>query len=133
MKAGVIWKQGMDFNGFNDKNDAENFITVPGPSPKHLFLQSIAGCTAMDVIFILEKMKVEMPSKFTVSVDADVTETHPKVFTNFLMIYHVEGNIDPEKIKRAVKLSQDTYCGVSTMARKIAPFDVKIELNGSEI
>lgn len=133
MKAGVVWKQEMDFNGFNDKNDAVNSITVPGPSPKHLFLQSIAGCTAMDIIVIFEKMHAEMPSKFSVSVDSDVTETHPRIFTSFRMIYNFEGNTDPVKIKKAVKLSQETYCGISTMAKKIAPFEIKIELNGVEI
>lgn len=133
MKAGVIWKKSLDFNGFNDKNDAVNPVVVPGPSPKHLFLQSIAGCTAMDVITILEKMRSEMPAKFSVSVDADVTEQHPRVFSFFRMVYHFEGNMDPEKIKRAVKLSQETYCGVSTMAKKVAPIEIKIELNGKEI
>lgn len=133
MKAGVIWKEGMEFNGFNDMNSTENAITLPGPTPKHLFLQSIAGCTAMDIVGILEKMRAEMPSKFSVSVEADVTETHPRVFTSFTMVYHFEGGTDPEKIRKAVKLSQDTYCGISTMAKKIAPFNIRIELNGSEI
>lgn len=133
MKAGVVWKQELEFNGFNDKNDVMNVLTTSGPTPKHLFLQSIAGCTAMDIISILEKMHVEMPSEFNVSVEADVSDNHPKVFTNFRMVYHIEGNTDPEKIKRAVKLSQDTYCGISTMAKKIAPFEIRIELNGSEI
>lgn len=133
MKAGVIWKKSMEFNGFNDKNDATNLVTTPGPSPKHLFLQSIAGCTAMDVVLILEKMHVEMPFKFSVSIDADLTEDHPKVFSAFRMVYHFEGNTDSEKLKRAVKLSQDKFCGISTMVKRIAPFEIKIELNGSEI
>lgn len=133
MKAGVTWKEGMEFSGFNDMNSTENAIKLPGPTPKHLFLQSIAGCTAMDIVGILEKMRAEMPSKFSVSVEADVTETHPKVFTSFTMVYHFEGGTDPEKIRKAVKLSQDTYCGISTMAKKIAPFEIRIELNGSKI
>ena len=133
MKAGVTWKQAMEFSGYNDMNGSVNTITLPGPTPKHLFLQSIAGCTAMDIVGILEKMRAEMPDRFSVSVEASVTETHPKVFTSFTMTYHFEGNTDPEKIRKAVKLSQDTYCGISTMVKKIAPFETKIELNGSEI
>lgn len=133
MKAGVKWKKAMEFNGFNDMNDTVNIITQPGPTPKHLFLQSIAACTAMDIIAILEKMRAEMPSDFNVSVQAELTETHPKVFTSFSMVYQFEGGTDPDKIKRAVRLSQETYCGISTMAKKIAPFEIRIELNGNQI
>lgn len=133
MKAGVIWKENLVFEGFNDKNSEHNIIKIEGPTPKHLFLQSIAGCTAIDVIGILEKMHSETPSSFTVSVEGDLTEEHPKIFKNFLMIYNVEGNVDPAKLKRAVKLSQESYCGISAMAKKVAPFDTKIVLNGTEL
>ncbi len=133
MKAGVIWKETTVFEGFNDKNSERNIIKVEGPTPKHLFLQSIAGCTAIDVIGILEKMHSAMPSVFTVSVEGDLTEEHPKIFKNFLMTYNVEGNVDPVKLKRAVKLSQENYCGISTMAKKVAPFEIKIVLNGTEL
>lgn len=133
MKAGVSWKESMVFEGFNDKNEEKNTVQVSGPTPKHLFLQSIAGCTAMDVIVILEKMKAEMPTNFSVSVDADVTQTLPKIFTAFRMVYSIEGNTDPEKLKRAVKLSQESYCGISFMAKKIADFSFIIELNGEKI
>jgi putative redox protein len=133
MKAGIVWKESMTFEGFNDRNEEKNIVKPDGPTPKHLFLQSIAGCTAMDVIGILEKMHSKMPSSFTVSVEGDVTEEHPKVFKNFIMIYTVEGNVDSEKLKRAVKLSQESYCGISTMAKKIAPFEIKVVLNGNEI
>lgn len=133
MKAGVIWKESMEFAGFNDKNGELNVVKLDGPTPKHLFLQAIAGCTAMDVVGILEKMHSEMPSKFEVEVEGDLTEDHPKVFTNFDMTYNIEGNIDPEKLKRAVKLSQENYCGISTMAKKVAQMSIKIVLNGQSV
>ena len=133
MKAGVIWKETTIFEGFNDKNSEKNFVKSDGPTPKHLFLQSIAGCTAIDVVGILEKMHSEMPTEFVVSVEGDLTENHPRVFKNFIMVYDVRGNVDPAKLKRAVKLSQENYCGISTMAKKIAPFEIKVVLNGNEI
>ena len=133
MKAGVIWKEKMEFNGFNDRNDELNPIVNTGPAPKHLYLQSIVSCTAMDVISILEKMRVEMPESFNVEIEADLTDVHPKIFKNFRIIYFVEGKTDPERLKRAVSLSQDRYCGVSEMARKVSNLSYKIIYNGKEI
>lgn len=133
MKAGVIWKEKMEFDGFNDKNDKLNVISNEGPTPKHLYLQSIVGCTAMDVISILEKMRVDMPESFNVEIEADLTEDHPKIFKDFMITYFFEGQTDIEKIKRAVSLSQDRYCGISEMARKVSELSYKIIVNGKEI
>jgi len=133
MKAGVKWIQSMEFAGFNDKNSENNIVKSEGPTPKHLFLQSIAGCTAIDVIGILEKMRVDKPAGFKAEVEGDLTEDHPKVFKNFKMIYIVEGDIDPEKLKRAVNLSQEHYCGISKMAKMIAELSITVILNGKTI
>lgn len=133
MKAGVIWKEKMEFNGFNDKNDKLNEVSISGPTPKHLYLQSIVGCSAMDVIAILEKMRTDMPESFNVEIEADLTEDHPKVFKDFMITYFFEGKTDIEKIKRAVSLSQDRYCGVSEMAKKVSELSYKIIVNGKEI
>jgi len=133
MKAGVIWKEKMEFAGFNDKNDVLNPITASGPTPKHLFLQSIVGCTAMDVVSILEKMRTDMPTLLNIDIEADVTEEHPKTFKDFKVTYFVEGNTDIEKLKRAIDLSQDKYCGISKMAKMVSDFSYKIIFNGKEI
>ncbi len=133
MKAGVIWKEKMEFDGFNDKNDKLNLISDQGPTPKHLYLQSIVGCTAMDVIAILEKMRVDMPTSFNVEIEADLTDEHPKIFKDFKVVYFVEGKTDEERLKRAVILSQDRYCGVSKMAKMVSDFSYKIVFNGKEI
>ncbi len=109
---------------------------LPGPrgeSPKHLFLQSVAGCTGIDVVAILEKMRVPIPQGFRIEVEAPLTEEHPKVFTAFAMTYIFEGETDPQKLIRAVELSQTKYCGISAMFRKIAPLSWRVILNGTEI
>ncbi len=82
-------------------------------------LTALAGCTAMDVISILKKMKIT-PAKFEVKIEANLTEEHPKHYEKIHIIYEFTGNDLPlEKLQHAVNLSQDKYCGVSFMYKKI--------------
>ncbi|MCD4664284.1 MAG: OsmC family protein [Bacteroidales bacterium] len=84
-----------------------------GPRPKNLMLASIAGCTGMDVVSILRKMKVQFDD-FRVEVTGTITEIHPKHFDTMHIIYRLKGKEIPrEKVEKAVDLSQDKYCGVS--------------------
>jgi putative redox protein len=89
-----------------------------GPRPKELMIASLAGCTGMDVISILKKMRVEIET-FNISIEADMTEEHPKHYTKMHIIYQFKGrDLDMEKLKKAVELSQDRYCGVSAAYKK---------------
>jgi putative redox protein len=89
-----------------------------GARPKELMLASLAGCTGMDVVSILKKMRVE-PEYFNIRVEAEMTEEHPKHYTAMHIIYEFKGeNLDMEKLQKAVNLSQDQYCGVSAAYRK---------------
>jgi len=89
-----------------------------GPRPKTLLLTALAGCTGMDVVSILKKMRVEV-EKFNVEVRADMTEEHPKHFTHMHIIYRFIGKDLPiDKLEKAIELSQERYCGVSFMFRK---------------
>ncbi len=99
-----------------------------GPRPKELMLASLAGCTGMDVISILRKMKVEVES-FNISVEADLTEEHPKHYSKMHVTYLFKGNnLDVEKLKKAVDLSQDKYCGVSAAYRKAMQLSYEIKI-----
>ena len=90
-----------------------------GPRPKELMLTALAGCTAMDVISILKKMKVT-PDGFQVKIEANLTEEHPKHYDKLHLIYEFKGNDLPmDKLEKAVNLSQEKYCGVSFMYKKI--------------
>lgn len=102
-------------------------------TPKHLFLQSVAGCTGLDVVAIMNKMRVPLPESFRIEVEAPLSEEHPKVFTAFAITYLVDGGIEAEKLIRAVTLSQEKYCGISAMFRKIAPLSWRVMLNGQKI
>jgi len=89
-----------------------------GARPKELMLAALAGCTGMDVVSILKKMRVE-PEYFNIRVEAEMTEEHPKHYTAMHIIYEFKGEgLELEKLQKAVKLSQDQYCGVSTVYRK---------------
>ena len=118
MKTNVVWKDGMAFDahldGFTftiDSHEAFGGRNL-GPMPKGLTLVSLAGCTAMDVISILQKMRVNVDS-FEVATDAKIAEEHPKKFLEVVIKYIFTGKDLPlEKIKTAVLLSLETYCGV---------------------
>jgi putative redox protein len=88
-----------------------------GPRPKPLLLAALAGCSGMDVVSILKKMHVEV-TEFRMVVEGDLTEEHPKYFKEIVVNYFFKGiNLDPEKLKKAVDLSQDKYCGVSAQLK----------------
>ncbi len=97
-----------------------------GPRPKPLTLVALGGCTGMDVVSMLKKMRVE-PEYFNVQVEGEMTEEHPKVYHTITISYIFRGNnLDPEKLEKAVTLSQEKYCGVSAMLGKAAKLQHKI-------
>lgn len=98
-----------------------------GPSPKKLLLGTLAACTGMDVVSILTKMRVDF-SDFSIRTKADLTPDHPKVFTKVELIYRIKlDEKHQKKMEKAVKLSKETYCGVSAMLAKNSPIEFKIE------
>lgn len=89
-----------------------------GPRPKPFMLAALGGCTGMDVISILNKMRVEVDS-FNVKVEGDLTEEYPKHFYKMHVIYEFTGKDLPlEKLQKAVSLSEERYCGVSAVYKK---------------
>jgi len=130
----LSWKGEMEFetdlNGHKLTIDAgeESGGHNKGPRPKVLMHTSLAGCTGMDVISILRKMKVEL-EEFNVRIDANVTEEHPKHYNKMHLIYEFKGKDLPEnKLKKAVELSQDKYCGVSAVYREAVELTYEIKI-----
>ena len=103
-----------------------------GPNPKALALASLAGCTAMDVISMLRKMR-QTVTRLDVRAESELTEQHPKVFTGVTITYDVEGDVDAKRLMRAVNLSNETYCGVHAMLEQAVPIDVVVRLNGEVV
>lgn len=128
------WKGNMQFNalvnGHNVAMDAapEFGGMDAGSRPKELLLAGLAGCTGMDVIELLRKMRVTV-QEFNLEVSAELSEDHPKVYTKLHLIYKVKGSeIDLSKVEKAVQLSQEKYCGVSAMLRKAMEITYEIKI-----
>jgi len=97
-----------------------------GPSPKRLMLASLAGCTGMDIVSLLNKMKVVF-SNFNIDIDAQVTEEHPKYYNKVKLTYKIKMNTaDKPKMEKAVSLSQEKYCGVTAMFKAFAELETEI-------
>lgn len=117
-----------DLDGHKLKVDALPVVggNDSGVRPKTLMLVSLGGCTAMDVVSILKKMRVELTG-FNVGVEANVTEEHPKHYDDMKIIYEFSGNnLDEAKLKKAIDLSMERYCGVSVVYRKAMSVNYEI-------
>jgi len=102
-------------------------------TPMELLLQAVMGCTAMDVVSILKKMKVECDS-FEVHETNERSEEHPKIYTKIHLIYRFEGKeLDHEKLKRAVSLSMERYCSVTAMVKQATDITYEITVNNESI
>jgi len=109
-----------DVNGHKILLDADSSAGGEnrGPRPKPFMLLSLGGCTGMDVISILKKMRVDI-DEFNVRVEGELTEEHPKHFIKIHVVYEFTGKDLPlEKLKKAVELSEERYCGVSAVYKK---------------
>ena len=121
----VNWKENMcfeaDVNGHKITLDATEAVggQDKGARPKPFMLVALAGCTGMDVVSILKKMRVELDN-FNVKVDGELTEEHPKHFNKMHVTYEFWGKDLPmAKLEKAVSLSEDRYCGVSVTYKQV--------------
>lgn len=128
------WKGNMAFetelNGHTIIVDATDEVGGHnlGPRPKILLLNALSGCTGMDVVSILKKMRIEIKN-LNIYVDADVAEEHPKYYTNIHVTYEFTGNNLPlDKLQKAVNMSEETYCGVGALLRKAIPVTSEIKV-----
>ncbi len=124
-KMSTLWKGGMAFEteiaGHKLVMDAPKEVGGEdlGVRPKMLMLSALAGCTGMDVVSILKKMRVELED-FNVDIEANMTEEHPKMYDKMHVVYRFKGKDLPlDKLKKAVKLSEEKYCGVGSFYRKV--------------
>lgn len=128
-KTTTKWKKAHEFTSHLD----HNIINIDGArqngfGPKSLLLSGLAGCSGIDIVDILEKMRVEF-SDFEIDVEADQTDEHPKVYKDINITYKIKtAKQNEEKVKKAIDLSLEKYCGVSAMLRKNSPIHYKLEL-----
>lgn len=127
MNTTVRWIEGMMMVGESASGHA---IVMDGPEdlggknlgvrPMEMLLLGMGGCTTVDVISTLKKMR-EAVRDCRVEISAERADEHPKVFTKIHLHFIVEGeNLDDKKIAKAVSLSADKYCSASIMLGKMA-------------
>ena len=137
-KTTTHWKGGMLFESDNPsgksvsmdnvvEGQTERFVL----SPKAMMLSSLAGCSGVDIVEILEKMKV-LDYKFSIDVEAQLTDEHPKYYHKVHVDFHFYGQeLNPNKINKAVALSVDKYCGVMEMFRQFSTVSTEIHIHKS--
>jgi putative redox protein len=119
MELTIKWKDHMAFSGTTDSGheimmDASDEVggQNTGARPTELLLSAVAGCTGIDIMSILKKMRLE-PTSFQMDMKAERADDHPKRFTTIHIHYALEGELPEEKVVRAIELSKDKYCSVS--------------------
>lgn len=129
MKTSTIWKHDHAFESKLEQNVFHiDGNRKEGPNPKALLLSAIAACSGIDVVDILEKMRVSF-SDLTIDVETEQTTEHPRVFKDIWVTYKMKtGSENEDKVKKAIELSLEKYCGVSAMLRKNSPINYKLEL-----
>ncbi len=122
MKTTTVWKGGRAYDSFQNGAKIELNSGV-GFGPKALLLTGLAGCSGIDVVEILEKMRVPF-ANLEIDAEAGQTEDHPKVFTTIRLTYKLKAEEEQrEKIRKAIDLSLEKYCGVAAMLKKNSPIE----------
>jgi putative redox protein len=126
MNAKVVWQQRMSFDASADSGFHLPLGTDPdvggdhdGFRPMELIALGLAGCTAMDVISILQKKRQQV-TRFEVATELGRAQTHPKVFTDATLEYRVTGHdVDEAAVRRAIELSATRYCPAQAMLGQV--------------
>src|SRR5437762_394124 len=128
-KTITAWKEKQQFKSNLDHNEIDiDGDKQKGFGPKALLLSALAACSGIDVAEILEKMRVKF-SNFEIEAEADQTTEHPKVFKDIYMNYKMKTDpANESKVRKAVDLSLEKYCGVSAMLKKNSAIHYKLEL-----
>ncbi|SDL63509.1 OsmC family protein [Sediminibacillus halophilus] len=136
MKNSIKWNKNMSFTGSTPSGhqvhmDASEEVggENSGARPTELLLNAVAGCTSIDIISILKKMRLK-PASFEVEIDGERAEEHPKRFTTIHVHYVLEGDLPEDKVVRAIQLSKDTYCSVAHSVN--AELTVSYSINGEQ-
>ena len=135
MNISVNWVDGMLMVG---KSDSGHSITMDGPSeiggenlgvrPMEMLLLGVAGCTMIDVITTLKKMRQDL-TQLETKVYAERADDHPKVFTNIHIHFELKGkDLDSKKVEKAISLSAEKYCSASIMLGKTATITHDFEI-----
>ena len=122
VRGRVEWFKDTQFIGRIEGDKCSVILGEGGVSPMKLLLLSVAGCTAYDVVMILQKMR-EPIEGLEVEISGERREEHPRIYEKVHLHYKVYGDVKEDKARRAIELSQDKYCSASA----------HIKLSGAEL
>lgn len=135
MKARVQWLDGRAFVGETGSGHAVVMDGAPesggrniGIRPMEMMLLGLGGCTAFDIVMILERMR-ENVTGLDISLEGERASEDPKIYTHVTLVYKVKGRkLKPANVERAVSLSAEKYCSASAMFAKSAKIDHRVEI-----
>lgn len=135
MKARVQWLDGRAFVGESGSGHAVVMDGSPesggrniGVRPMEMMLLGLGGCTAFDIVMILERMR-EKVTGLDIAIEGERATEDPKVFTHVRLIYKVTGHkLKPANVERAVNLSAEKYCSATAMFAKSATIEHRFEI-----
>jgi putative redox protein len=130
--ARTRWIEGVKFLGQTGSGHSMVMEGANGDDvamrPMELFLVGLGGCSAVDVMWLLQGMKEDVTG-CDIQIDGDRATNHPQVFTHIRIRYRVSGRgLSPMKVKLALKMSQDRLCSASAMLGKTAEITTELEL-----
>ncbi len=132
----TVWKENMLFESDNPSGHSvliesgnEHGGNEIGLRPKAMMLSSLAGCTGLDIVSLLKKMRAEVDD-FKLVVNGELTDEHPKYYHSVTVEYHFYGrDLKEDKINKAVDLSIEKYCGVMEMFRQFAELKTEVHFH----
>lgn len=139
MACHTVWKQGMAFEAqvrdhrvmMDTKKESGG--QDEGPSPKEILLGAISACAGIDVVSILQKMRLDLQS-CEVSSETETTAGAPSIFREVFLRFLIQGpDIKEAQALKAVTLSMTKYCGVSAMVASVSPIKYEVVLNGQSL
>ena len=128
----VAWKgEGLLFEGRTENGRVDLVSALDagaeGARPMELLAVALGGCTAMDVLSILKKMRQPVEG-FSIEVGGERAEEHPKRYTSLDVVYRFKGDLDEAKVARAIELSETRYCSVEATLRPGVPITSRFEI-----
>ena len=129
-KTITVWKEKEKFKSSHDHNTIEiDGNKQEGFGAKALLLSALAACSGIDIVEILQKMRVKF-SDFRIDTESEQTEEHPRVFKDIFITYKMKTDVaNEEKVRKAIDLSLEKYCGVSAMLKKNSPIHYQLEIS----
>ncbi len=134
MSFRVEWKNDMLFEGITPSGHRVSMDTTvehggsdSAPTPMQMVLLALGGCTGMDVISILKKMK-NLPDEFYMEIESERATEHPKIYKSTTIKYIFKGDVKEENVKKAIELSQSKYCSVSAILKGVGEVKYSYEI-----